>query len=510
MASVDTAQQLADAEQSFDLLYRSYARDVHRSALRLLHNAADAEDTVQIVFLNALRAMRQGVQPDQPRAWLLAITRNVCRGFFRAQAARPRERELDPTLALVDSDYDGPSSGDIVSALGRLLPDQQTALVLREFRGMPRAEIAGTLGLSPSAVEALLARAKATLREELAAAEEPLHCTKAEVLVRCQLERTITRKDRRALRAHLRGCAGCSQHARAMRASRRTGRTTGLLWPWGLVRRLASLFATGGGVAKVVAPVATVMLVGGLAPRSEIVPRTSSQHGFPQLSASSLDVARGGVGKAPTPLSTPQRHHAYGGKGALLEAGQKQSRTSDAATHEASLPAAVMTRPEEPRPAESSTEPTPSPAQGPFAGTERSVSAPSEPPTSASSRGTEPRLAQPTSEPVVPPASLPAPAPAPDPDPGPVEAPPDPNPVAALPDPGIAVPTVPSLPPISAPDLPPAPALPAPDLPPAPALPAPDLPPAPALPAPDLPPAPASLPQLPELPPAPLPSPPGP
>ena len=60
-----------------------------------LKNASDAEDAAQTVFLNVLRALRQGVTPSDPRAWLLAITRNVCFSRHRAAAARPSFVELD-------------------------------------------------------------------------------------------------------------------------------------------------------------------------------------------------------------------------------------------------------------------------------------------------------------------------------------------------------------------------------------------------------------------------------
>jgi DNA-directed RNA polymerase specialized sigma24 family protein len=72
-------------EGNFEALYRSYKTEVHRLASYLLRNGADAEDASQTVFLNVLRALRQGVTPAEPRAWLLAITRNVC--FSRRRAA---------------------------------------------------------------------------------------------------------------------------------------------------------------------------------------------------------------------------------------------------------------------------------------------------------------------------------------------------------------------------------------------------------------------------------------
>ena len=72
---------------------------MQRLASYLLRNTADAEDASQTVFVNVLRALRQGSRPAEPRAWLMAITRNVCFSRRRAAAARPDEVELDPERA---------------------------------------------------------------------------------------------------------------------------------------------------------------------------------------------------------------------------------------------------------------------------------------------------------------------------------------------------------------------------------------------------------------------------
>ena len=72
MASfVETHGHAAD-EGNFEALYTTYKSDVQRLASYLLRNATDAEDAAQTVFLNVLRALRQGVTPADPRAWLAA------------------------------------------------------------------------------------------------------------------------------------------------------------------------------------------------------------------------------------------------------------------------------------------------------------------------------------------------------------------------------------------------------------------------------------------------------
>jgi RNA polymerase sigma-70 factor, ECF subfamily len=159
------------SEGTFDRLYRRHRGDVYRFVLRDLRNPDDAEDVTQAAFLNAYCALQGGTEPEKPRAWLFTIAQNVTRRRFRSRAARPHEVELDPD-ALVAPEPEAPSAAEIREALRRLRPNQRAVIVLREIGGLSYAEIAGTLGLSVSAVETLLFRSRRALREELAAAEE--------------------------------------------------------------------------------------------------------------------------------------------------------------------------------------------------------------------------------------------------------------------------------------------------------------------------------------------------
>jgi RNA polymerase sigma-70 factor, ECF subfamily len=159
------------SERTFERLYRRHRGDLYRSVLRDLRNPDDAEDVTQVAFLNAYRALKRGSEPDNPRAWLLTIARNVTRRRFRGGASRVREVELDPE-ALVAPEPDAPSATEIREALRRLRPNQRAVIVFREIGGLSYAEIAETLELSVPAVETLLFRARRALREELATAED--------------------------------------------------------------------------------------------------------------------------------------------------------------------------------------------------------------------------------------------------------------------------------------------------------------------------------------------------
>lgn len=203
-------------ETAFESLYSRHAREVYGYALAMLGSSADAEDVTQTTFLNAYRAIERGEHPRTPRSWLLAIARNVCRQRFRQAARRPREVELDDTFA-VHENSDAPSAEDIARALQGLPHAQRSALVMRELEGCSQAEIADALGVSVSAVETLLFRARRGMREQL---ESTLTCGEAARAISRQLDGDSSRAERAALRAHLRVCDECATFARRARAHR--------------------------------------------------------------------------------------------------------------------------------------------------------------------------------------------------------------------------------------------------------------------------------------------------
>jgi RNA polymerase sigma-70 factor (ECF subfamily) len=155
------------ARSLLEQLYERHARDVYQYALALLANPADAEDVTQTTFLNAYRALERGDRPHRPHNWLIAIAHNVCRMRWRQAGHRPKETPLDDAPEPVAQERDDqPSIDDVLRALSRLSFNQRSALVMRELEGRSCKEISQTLGLSVSAVEALLFRARRRLQIE--------------------------------------------------------------------------------------------------------------------------------------------------------------------------------------------------------------------------------------------------------------------------------------------------------------------------------------------------------
>src|SRR5918992_3235824 len=165
MASAAPEIPILARDEAFENLYRRYVKDVYHYALALLRNPADAEDVTQTTFMNAYRAFKRGEEIRKPQNWLIKIAHNVARSRYARASRRVKEVPLeDHVEQLSVPEEDRPNVEGVLRALGRLPFNQRAAIVMRELEGRTYAEIADTLGVSVSAVETLIFRARRSLR----------------------------------------------------------------------------------------------------------------------------------------------------------------------------------------------------------------------------------------------------------------------------------------------------------------------------------------------------------
>src|SRR5919201_3929742 len=158
-------------EPAVAALYEQYSSRIFGYCLRRLPSREEAEDAVQQTFMNAFRGLRSGVVPRSDAAWLFKIAENVCRERRRSAWRRNRlELVQDPEdlagLAAAPVRSHDELAG-VADALAELTPNQQRALLMREWQGLSYKEIAAQLELTESAVETLLFRARRSLARKL-------------------------------------------------------------------------------------------------------------------------------------------------------------------------------------------------------------------------------------------------------------------------------------------------------------------------------------------------------
>jgi RNA polymerase sigma-70 factor, ECF subfamily len=164
LASPGARREQESVDRAFDSFYREHVADVYQYALAVLTNPTDAEDVTQQTFLNAYRAFQRGERPHTPHNWLIKIAHNVCRMRWRQSSRRPQEVSLENAAEPAASEDEKPSLDAVLSALSRLPFNQRAAIVMREVEGRSYAEIAEVLTTTVPAVEALLFRARSSLR----------------------------------------------------------------------------------------------------------------------------------------------------------------------------------------------------------------------------------------------------------------------------------------------------------------------------------------------------------
>ena len=152
-------------------LYERYGGPLYRYCFAHLRSREDAEDAVQNTFLRVYAALRKGVVPEFETAWLYKIAHNVCLSRHLGDARRAKV-ESPHDLQLLEARVAAPQSESdelvgLDDALASMPPNLRRAILLREWQGLSYAEIAETLGLSHSAVETLIFRARRHLAQAL-------------------------------------------------------------------------------------------------------------------------------------------------------------------------------------------------------------------------------------------------------------------------------------------------------------------------------------------------------
>ena len=153
-------------------MHDRYAQPIFNYCLRRLRSREEAEDAAQIVFLNAHRCLEEGVDPQSERAWLFKIAEHVVMYRRRTISRRARVEfpiDVDSLADLVVAPgHEIPVELDgLPDALARIPEAQRRAIVLREWYGLSYREVAAELGLSASAAETLIFRARRRLAQEL-------------------------------------------------------------------------------------------------------------------------------------------------------------------------------------------------------------------------------------------------------------------------------------------------------------------------------------------------------
>ena len=187
------ARAAAGDDAAFASLVGPHQRAVFRHCYRMLGSGADAEDATQDTLERAWRRLATYDGSGPFGAWLQRIATNVSLDMLRTKRIRIGPADYGPPMApgampgapdlelawvqpVSDSDLHGTRDPQeevvrreeislaFVAALQRLAPRQRAALLLHDVLAFTHAEVGEVLGVSTSAVNSLLSRARESVR----------------------------------------------------------------------------------------------------------------------------------------------------------------------------------------------------------------------------------------------------------------------------------------------------------------------------------------------------------
>lgn len=150
--------------ESFGLLYRRYHNPIVALAYAQVGDRHLAEDAAQEAFAIACQDLGSLRDPEKFGPWLGGICRNVTR-----QMIRKKSRVAPASETMTDESDAGESeqSEAVRRAVWQLPENERELIVMRYFDGFSQAKISDVLGISPSAVNGRLVRAKRKVAELL-------------------------------------------------------------------------------------------------------------------------------------------------------------------------------------------------------------------------------------------------------------------------------------------------------------------------------------------------------
>ena len=185
MTDAEMLQGLKDKDPgAWHELVEQYQLLVYNVCNGFLHNAHDAEDLSQDIFIEVFNSAHKFRGDAKISTWLYRIAVNRSLNFIRNNRKRRFWKEIDALFggsetqeaqeatAFVPSVETEPMEASeqrslLDQAISQLPENQRIAFTLNKIEELPYAEVAEIMELSLSAVESLIHRARVNLRKKL-------------------------------------------------------------------------------------------------------------------------------------------------------------------------------------------------------------------------------------------------------------------------------------------------------------------------------------------------------
>lgn len=160
--------------RAFEELVIAHQHRIFGVALRMLGDAAEAQDVAQEVFLRAHRALGGFRGDSKLSTWLYTIASRLCLTRLGAGERRLRHDSEERLARLADTQADPAKDAErselqaaLHRAIAELAEERRIVVVLRDIEGLSYEEIAAALDLELGTVRSRLHRARQDLKDKL-------------------------------------------------------------------------------------------------------------------------------------------------------------------------------------------------------------------------------------------------------------------------------------------------------------------------------------------------------
>jgi phenylalanyl-tRNA synthetase alpha chain len=161
-------------KDAFGKLVEKYSSAVYGMAYHIVGNFADAQDLAQEAFITAYLKLHQLEDHAKFAGWLRAITVNICKMGLRKRKEEISsleeidERKISNVQPSPEDNLIAKEERDMVMKAVASLPEEsRLAVTLYYMDGMTYEEIANFLGVTRSAIDSRLQRARKRLKREM-------------------------------------------------------------------------------------------------------------------------------------------------------------------------------------------------------------------------------------------------------------------------------------------------------------------------------------------------------
>ena len=158
---------MSERAPSFEEFYEATSRRVFTALCLVTGNRHEAEEIVQDAFVRVFERWDRVGALEDPTGYLFRVSMNVFRSRYRRAALGVR-RALSLAPAATDDLAAVETHDEVVRLLMGLDPKQRAAVLLTAILDHTAEEAGRMLGLRPSSVRSLTARARAQMKHEVA------------------------------------------------------------------------------------------------------------------------------------------------------------------------------------------------------------------------------------------------------------------------------------------------------------------------------------------------------